>query len=433
MTYQESLDFLYQALPMFQRIGASAFKKDLSNTLKLCERLGNPQQALRCIHIAGTNGKGSTAHALASVLQTAGYKTGLYTSPHLKSFRERIKINGTEIPEAEVCRFVQLHRDFLEGLKPSFFEMTVAMAFDYFAREAVDYAVIETGMGGRLDSTNVVTPLLSLITNIGMDHVQFLGDSLDKIAGEKAGIIKEGVPVVIGQTQAETAPVFRQVAAQKKAILLFADERMTVLPKGMAAGQLPLRAVFEVREADGKTWELSMDLLGDYQARNLPAILLALDRLKGMGLRIWEEDIRTGLANIQANTGLKGRWQILHTHPRVICDTGHNIDGFRAILDQLASLTYRKLTLVLGMVADKDVDEILALLPRDASYVFCQADQPRSMPAHDLQQKALAQGLVGIVIADVNEALEFAKKNARPDDLIFVGGSTFVVAEINGL
>lgn len=433
MTYQESLDFLYQALPMFQRVGAPAFKKDLSNTLMLCDRLGNPQQALRSIHIAGTNGKGSTSHALASVLQTAGYKTGLYTSPHLKSFRERIKINGQEIPEAEVCRFVEAHRAFLEELKPSFFEMTVAMALDYFVREAVDYAVIETGMGGRFDSTNVVTPLLSVITNIGMDHMQFLGDSLEKIAGEKAGIIKQGVPVVIGQTQSETVAVFRQTAAQKNASIVFADQHMEVVPKGIVAGQLPLRAVFEIRPVGGKTWDLPMDLLGDYQARNLPAILLALDSLKSMGLRIREEAIRDGLANTQASTGLKGRWQILGKNPTIICDTGHNIDGFRVILDQLLNLSYRQLTLVLGMVRDKDVDEILALLPKDATHIFCQADQPRSLPADVLQQKALAYGLSGRVISDVNEALEFAKKNAVADDLIFVGGSTFVVAEINGL
>ncbi|WP_162339567.1 bifunctional folylpolyglutamate synthase/dihydrofolate synthase [Cyclobacterium salsum] len=434
MNYQKSLDFLYQALPMFQRVGAPAFKKDLTNTLQLCERLGNPLQAFKSIHIAGTNGKGSSAHALASVLQEAGYKTGLYTSPHLKSFRERIKINGQEIPETEVCHFVDEQREFLLTLKPSFFEMTVAMAFSYFAREKVDIAVIETGMGGKFDSTNVLLPLLCLITNIGLDHVQFLGDTLEKIAGEKAGIIKEGVPVIIGQTQESTTPVFQQAAREKDAPLFFADQCFEVLPKGWKqAADMETLARYEIREADGSTWEVSMDLLGDYQAKNLPGILLATSRLNEMGYNISSGQLLQGLAAIRDNTGLKGRWQILEKNPLVVCDTAHNADGIKLIIEQLNRLPHRNLYLVLGMVQDKDQGQVLALLPKGARYIFCQADQPRSLPAEALKEKAALHGLQGTCITDVNAAIAYAKKNAGIDDLIFVGGSTFVVAEIKEL
>lgn len=434
MTYQESLDFLFQALPMFQRVGAPAFKKDLTNTIKLCERLGNPHQAFKSIHIAGTNGKGSSAHALASVLQEAGYKTGLYTSPHLKSFRERIKINGREIPEKDVCTFVVEQQDFLLELKPSFFEMTVAMAFSYFARQNVDIAVIETGMGGKFDSTNVLMPLLSLITNIGLDHVQFLGDTLEKIAGEKAGIIKEGVPAVIGQTQESTTAVFQQAAREKKAPLFFANQHYEVLPKGWkeAAGT-EILAGYEIREAEGSNWDLGMDLLGDYQAKNLPGILLAVAKLNEMGFEISSGDLLRGLARIRDNTGLKGRWQILEKDPLVICDTGHNEDGIKLIMEQLKRLPHRNMCLVLGMVQDKDHNQILALLPKEARYIFCQADQPRSLSAEALKEKAALHGLRGISITDVNAAIAYAKKNTGADDLIFIGGSTFVVAEIKEL
>ncbi|MDN3690199.1 bifunctional folylpolyglutamate synthase/dihydrofolate synthase [Cyclobacterium jeungdonense] len=434
MTYQESLDFLYQALPMFQRVGAPAFKKDLTNTIKLCERLGNPQQTFKSIHIAGTNGKGSSAHALASILQEAGYKTGLYTSPHLKSFRERIKINGQEIPEEEVCAFVEEQRDFLLDLKPSFFEMTVAMAFSYFAREKVDIAVIETGMGGRFDSTNVLKPLLSLITNISLDHVQFLGDTLEKIASEKAGIIKEGVPVIIGQTQEVTTAVFQQAAREKKAPLFFADQSFKILPKGWKeTADTDTLSLYEITEIDGSNWEVGMDLLGNYQAKNLPGILLAVARLNEMGFKIASEDLVNGLARIRKNTGLKGRWQLLGKDPLIICDTGHNEDGIKLIIEQLNRLPHRDMYLVLGMVQDKDHGRILDLLPKKAQYIFCQADQPRSLPAEALKEKAALHGLRGISITDVNAAIAYAKKNARTDDLIFIGGSTFVVAEIKEL
>lgn len=431
MTYQETLDFLFQALPMFQRVGASAFKKDLTNTIKLCNHLGNPHQSFPSIHIAGTNGKGSTAHALASILQEAGYKTGLYTSPHLKSFRERIKIDGNEIPEKEVCDFIEENKAFLLELKPSFFEMTVAMAFSYFSRQKVDIAVIETGMGGRFDSTNVLAPMLCLITNIGLDHVQFLGDTLEKIAGEKAGIIKEGVPVIIGQTQDATTGVFKQVAREKKAPLFFASRYFEIQPKGCRqAADTETLSNFEIRKVDGSTLEVGMDLLGAYQAKNLPGILLAVERLNDMGFTISAGPLLRGLSRIRENTGLKGRWQVLNKHPLIICDTGHNEDGVKLIMKQLNRLPHRNMYLVLGMVQDKEHDPILALLPKNAHYIFCQADQPRSLPAEALKEKAAAHGLHGISIGDVNTAIAHAKKNAEVDDLIFIGGSTFVVAEI---
>ncbi|WP_439482291.1 bifunctional folylpolyglutamate synthase/dihydrofolate synthase [Cyclobacterium plantarum] len=434
MNYQESLDFLYHALPMFQRVGAPAFKKDLSNTLQLCERLGNPQNKFKSIHIAGTNGKGSSAHALAAVLQEAGYKTGLYTSPHLKSFRERIKVNGMEIPESQVIAFVQDHQFYLSALKPSFFEMTVALAFDYFSKEKVDVAVIETGMGGRFDSTNVILPILSLITNIGMDHMQFLGNTLDKIAFEKAGIIKAGIPVIIGETHHLTAPVFKKKAEENQSPICFADQSVKVTFDGLEQiADQDFKATYQVQPAFGKLRTITLDLLGKYQMKNLPGILKSLERLQEMGMDIRDEHIAEGLSKIKVNTGLKGRWQILGKKPLTICDTGHNTDGFKSILTQLNELSPEKLFLVLGMVEDKDHDQILALLPKDAVYIFCQADQPRSLPAEKLMEKAKSHGLRGTSIPDVNQALAFAREKAGSSDLIFIGGSTFVVAELNEL
>ena len=435
MNYQSSLDFLLQALPMFQRVGASAFKKDLSNTLKLCEHLGNPQTKFKSIHIAGTNGKGSTAHALASVLQEAGYKTGLYTSPHLKSFRERIKINGIEIPESEVINFVEANKLFLLALKPSFFEMTVALSFDYFARMGVDYAVIETGMGGRFDSTNIVHPILSIITNIGFDHEQFLGNSLDKIAFEKAGIIKENVPVVIGQTQPETTEVFQSKASENKAAITFADQSFQTKFNGYAKDASGKRRVaYEIVGFPLGLQKVQMDLMGTYQAKNLPGILSALCILNEIGLEINGNQVFEGLANIVKNTGLKGRWQILQDKPLTICDTGHNMDGIQEIVGQLMSLKKaHTLYMVLGMVKDKDHAKVLEKLPKEAIYIFCEADQPRSMPAAALKNLADGFGLYGTVVTEVNAALADAKKRAGAEDLIFIGGSTFVVAEINEL
>jgi dihydrofolate synthase / folylpolyglutamate synthase len=429
MNYQETLEYLFNALPMFQRVGASAFKKDLSNTLALCRHLGNPERKFKSIHVAGTNGKGSTSHTLAAILQSAGYKTGLYTSPHLKSFTERIRIDGKEITEQAVIDFVGANKLFLDELKPSFFEMTVGLAFWYFAQEQVDIAIIEVGMGGRLDSTNVIVPELSLITNIGWDHMQFLGDSLPLIAGEKAGIIKSGVPVVLSQTQKETKSVFLNQALEKRSPILFADRKITVEKLPAEISGLAQYAISK----DGETYILEYGLLGDYQKYNLPGILESVFQLREKGWEIQEEALRKGLREVTKLTGLKGRWQILGEHPKVIADTGHNEPGVREILKQLEKYSFDQLWIVLGMVQDKDVSKILALFPKHARYVFCQADLPRAMPAQVLAEKAAEFDLSGDVIPNVNEALQFARKNAEINDLIFIGGSTFVVAEIGDL
>ena len=430
MDYRETLDYLYNSLPMFQRVGASAFKKDLSNTIALCAHLGNPEKKFKSIHIAGTNGKGSTSHTLAAILQAAGYKTGLYTSPHLKSFTERIRINGQEITEAAVVQFVAEHKMFLDELKPSFFEMTVGMAFWYFEQQKVDIAVIEVGMGGRLDSTNVIAPELCVITNIGYDHMQFLGETLPEIAGEKAGIIKPDVPVVISQSQEETTPVFLAKAAEMEAPIVFADQIWKVDKRQNYENAGVAR--FEV-EYKGNTQELDFGLLGDYQRYNLPGILEAVVQMKSQGWKISDQSLKTGLAQVTQLTGLKGRWQILGEKPTIIADTGHNEPGIRQILAQLETYSFVQLWMVIGMVQDKDVSKILALLPKDAHYVFCQADLPRALAANLLAEKAAVYGLQGEIIPNVNEALNFARKNAESDDLIFVGGSTFVVAEIDDL
>ncbi|SHO60360.1 bifunctional folylpolyglutamate synthase/dihydrofolate synthase [Algoriphagus zhangzhouensis] len=428
MTYQETLDYLFNALPMFQRVGASALKKDLSNTIALCNHLGNPEKKFKSVHVAGTNGKGSSSHSIASVLQAAGFKTGLYTSPHLKSFTERIRINGLEIPEDAVVEFVEENKSFLEELKPSFFEMTVGMAFWYFAKEQVDIAVVEVGMGGRLDSTNVLMPEVSLITNIGMDHVQFLGDTLAAIAGEKAGIIKKNIPVVISKTQEETTPVFVQVSKEQDAPITFADQKWKVEKVEENEG----KALYDVISSDVKQ-ELGFDLLGNYQKFNLPGILETLVQLKAKGWDISSDAIKAGLTNVTKSTGLKGRWQVLSKGPLTICDTGHNEAGIQEILNQLESYSYDQLWMVLGMVQDKDISKILQLLPKTASYIFCQAKLPRAMKAEELLEKAKLNGLEGTFVPDVNEALNFARKKAGANDLIFVGGSTFVVAEIEEL
>lgn len=432
MTYQETLDYLFNFLPMFQRVGASAYKSDLSNTLALCSHLGNPEQKFKSIHVAGTNGKGSTSHTLAAILQAAGYKTGLYTSPHLKSFTERIRIDGQEIAEEAVVQFVEENKEFLDELKPSFFEMTVGMAFWYFAQQEVDIAIIEVGMGGRLDSTNVIVPELSIITNIGYDHMQFLGNTLSEIAGEKAGIIKSEVPVVISQTQAEISPVFLEKARQMNAPIVFAGESYVLKKlRDKRVGDRVL-AEFEV-DGKGKSGILEFALLGNYQKYNLTGILEAIDQLRNQGWILSEEALKNGLAEVSSLTGLKGRWQILGEKPLVIADTGHNEPGIREILAQLETYTYATLWLVIGMVQDKDISKILGLLPKDANYIFCNAQIPRAMPADQLSEQAFTFGLKGQIIPNVNDALNFARKNAGSDDLIFVGGSTFVVAEIEEL
>ncbi len=433
MTYAETLDYLFNALPMFQRVGASAYKADLTNTISLCEHLGNPQETFKTIHVAGTNGKGSTSHALASVFQAAGYKTGLYTSPHLKSFTERIRIDGKEITEEDVVEFVANNRAFLDELQPSFFEMTVGMAFWYFAKESVDIAVIEVGMGGRLDSTNVIHPELCVITTIGYDHTQFLGNTLPLIAGEKAGIIKQGVPVVISQTQKETQAVFSEQAAAKQAAIVFADQvwEVTKLPESENPNIQQL-ANFKVRSSDGE-FNLKFGLNGDYQRFNLPGILEAVKLLRNQGWNLSDTALQVGLESISEQTGLKGRWQLLQVNPIILADTGHNEAGIGEVVNQLKKYSYSKLWMVIGMVNDKDISKVLDLLPKEANYIFCQASIPRAMDAHELARKGNEKGLIGQVIPTVSEALEFTRKNASPDDLIFVGGSTFVVAEIENL
>ena len=430
MTYQETLDYLFNALPMFQRIGKSAYKANLDNTLALCFRLGNPQHAFKSIHVAGTNGKGSTSHALASILQEAGYKVGLYTSPHLKSFTERIKINGKEIEEGAVVDFVKTHQHFLEEIKPSFFEMTVAMAFDHFAAQKVDYAVIEVGLGGRLDSTNVITPMLSLITNIGYDHMQFLGNTLPSIAREKAGIIKPGVPVVVSETHPETNAVFEEVAIALQAPLYFADQiRFVMQVEGKPEDTF---SEYIINGVEGNI-NYCMDLRGNYQKKNLGGILMAVELLTDKVPGLTREVIKRGLGHIVRNTGLKGRWQKLGEKPLVYCDTGHNAEGIKMIVDQLKSIPHRRLFMILGMSNDKDVSPVLSLLPQAASYIFCEAKLPRAMSAEALQAQAALHGLEGRVIADVNKALDQVLEEARKDDLVFVGGSTFVVAELDNL
>ena len=425
MNYQETLDYLFNALPMFQRIGAAAYKTDLKNTIALCEELGNPHQKFKSIHIAGTNGKGSTSHSLAAVLQSAGYKVGLYTSPHLKSFRERIKVNGQEITEDAVVNFVHKHKDFMETLHPSFFEMTVGMAFSYFAAEEVDIAVVEVGMGGRLDSTNILSPVLSIITNIGMDHTQFLGDTLGKIAGEKGGIIKPFTPVVISQRNLETDEVFTKIAQEKNAEISFAEDKYHIEYQGIKNNSLCEYLV------NGET--ISMDLAGKYQEKNLAGVLGAVDKLRDIGVNISDSAVISGLTHVTQLTGLKGRWQKLNDRPIAYCDTGHNKDGIAYILSQIKLFSYENLFIVLGMVQDKDVDGILKLFPHDASYIFCQPSIPRALPAKDLAGKASSLGIKGIVVPEVNEAYRMALKKAGEKDFIFVGGSTFVVADLENI
>ncbi|MCO6500391.1 MAG: bifunctional folylpolyglutamate synthase/dihydrofolate synthase [Vicingus serpentipes] len=403
-SYQETLDYLFTQLPMYQRVGQAAYKADLSNTLLLCELLNHPERKFKSVHVAGTNGKGSTSHMLASILQEAGYKVGLYTSPHLKDFRERIKINGEMIAQEQVVDFVEQYRNEFEKINLSFFEWTVGLAFTYFEQQKVDIAIIETGLGGRLDSTNVIEPEVAVITNIGMDHVQFLGNTLSAIAKEKAGIIKKNVPIVIGESQEEAEDIFREKAKEENAPIYFADKEIDVLMK--------------------------TDLQGSYQRKNTKTVLTAIHRLQEKGWEISEENIKQGLLSVVKNTGLLGRWQTLQEKPLVICDTGHNEAGIKEIVNQLKSISYKNLHIVFGVVNDKSIDGVLNLLPSSARYYFCQANIPRSLDVKDLYQQASQKGLKGNLYSSVQEALVAAKNTALMDDLIFVGGSTFVVAEV---
>ena len=399
MNYKDTLNYLFSQLPMYQRTGVAAYKKDIGNIIKACDFLNNPQEKFKSIHIAGTNGKGSTAHLLSSVLQEAGYKTGLYTSPHLVDFRERIKINGKKISEKNVIDFVNINKENFETINMSFFEYTVAMAFYEFEKEKVDIAIIETGLGGRLDSTNIINPLLSIITNIGYDHMNLLGDSLEEIAFEKAGIIKENTPVLIGKKQQEIDHVFKKQANKKNASLTYAKRF-----DNQFSEEIP-----------------------DYQKENINTVISAIDVLNW---NISNEEINSGIKNVKINTGLRGRWEVLSTKPKIVCDTGHNIDGINQVINHLEKIKYGKLHFVFGTVNDKKLDSILNILPKDGIYYFCKAKIDRALDANKLKSLCESKNIFGESYSSVTSALNAAKKNSENEDLILIGGSTFVVAEV---
>ncbi len=430
MTYTEAVSYLYDHLPMYQRVGAKAIKKGLDNIILLCERLGNPHHQFKSIHVAGTNGKGSSSHMIAAVLQSEGYKTGLYTSPHLKELTERIRVNGSEVPCIIVADWVTQHQNLIEEIQPSFFELTVALAFDYFSQQKVDIAVIEVGLGGRLDSTNIIQPIASLITTIGYDHQDMLGETLPEIALEKAGIIKRDTPVVISYTQREVEHVFMQQAKMNQSSIVFADQLLELKSPRVEGSYLTI----DVLE-NGISWlpALKSGLIAYYQLKNIPGVLAITKELNRQGISVSDQSIRKGIQDVIMLTGLKGRWQMIHENPTVICDTGHNEDGIREVMKQLSYMSYRKLIFILGFVKDKKVEKILSFFPSQATYFFCQAHIPRAMEAKKVQHIAESLGIQGRIILDVNEAIAEAKREAHPDDLIVVGGSTFVVAEVNHL
>lgn len=423
MDYKETLEWLFAQLPMYQREGEAAYKANLDNTLLLDEYFGHPHRQFRTIHIAGTNGKGSVSHMLASILQEAGYKTGLYTSPHLKDFRERIKINGEMINEEYVIDFVRDHKELFAGVRPSFFEMTVAMAFKYFADRQVDIAVIEVGLGGRLDSTNIITPLASVITNISFDHMALLGNTLEKIAGEKAGVIKADIPVVIGTRDKEYDFVFEKKATETGAPIEFAGDNWDIQ-------QHEDGSYTTTRHSAWHLDHLVCELKGIYQQKNIPVVLETIPVLRNSGLQITDEHIRRGIAAVVTNTGLFGRWQTLAEHPLTVCDTGHNPDGIAEITRQLKTCHYKRLHFIIGMVNDKDAESVLHILPDHATYYFCKASIPRAMNEEILADKAKAAGLKGNHYPTVADAYAAARKAAVPEDMIYIGGSTFVVAEV---
>lgn len=423
MNYQETLTYLYNSAPLFQQVGSAAYKEGLENTYALDAYFGHPHRSFRTIHVAGTNGKGSCSHTLAAILQSAGYRVGLYTSPHLADFRERIRVNGTPVPESFVIDFVEKHSSFFEPLHPSFFELTTAMAFHYFALQQVDVAVIEVGLGGRLDCTNIIQPDLCVITNISFDHTQFLGNTLAKIAGEKAGIIKPHTPVVIGETTPETKPVFKAKAEQEEAPIVFAEEEHLLLDaRHDESGQ------YIYQTADYA--DLKGELGGLCQEKNTNTLLSAIRQLKQAGYRFGEADVRNGFARVCELTGLQGRWQRLASRPAVVCDTGHNVGGIQYIVKQLSFQHYRRLHIVIGMVNDKDIRGVLALLPTDATYYFTQASVKRALPAEEMQRQASAFGLQGNAYPNVKTALEAALAQADAEDFVFVGGSSFIVADL---
>ncbi len=424
MNYKETIQYLYDCVPMFQNVGAQGYKEGLANTLALDEHLGHPHRSYRTIHVAGTNGKGSCSHTIAAILQSAGYKVGLYTSPHLVDFRERIRVNGQMISEDYVVRFVAEQRPFFEPLQPSFFEVTTAMAFKYFEEQRVDIAVVEVGLGGRLDCTNIITPILSVITNISFDHTQFLGHTLAAIAAEKAGIIKAGVPVIIGETNAETKPVFLAKAEEVNAPIVFAEDNSEILSFEQDFAHATL--LYTTRTMS----ELRGELCGYCQEKNTNTVLHALAALRQAGLRFEEPDVRRGFAQVCELTGLMGRWQRLSTSPTVICDTGHNEGGFAYIVRQLEAQPCHTMRIVFGMVSDKDVTTILAMLPKNAVYYFTQASVKRALSADDMRQKAALCGLSGHSYPAVSEAYNAALSDAEADDFVYVGGSSYVVADL---
>src|SRR6185437_15648997 len=428
MNYAETVDYLLTKLPMYSRIGAAAYRHDLDNTWRLSEFAGNPERRFKSVHIAGTNGKGSTSHMLAAIFQQAGYKTGLYTSPHLKDYRERIRIDGNFISEAFITDFVRRIGPLSETLDPSFFEISVVMAFDYFAHEQVDIAIIEVGLGGRLDSTNIITPELSVITNIGYDHTSLLGNTLAAIAFEKAGIIKPGVPVVIGEFHPETAPIFEQRAHEEQAPIFWADKQHYVSDWRYQRHTL-IAEISQSPLANDKQY-YTLDLAGVYQTRNLLTVLAAVHQLAARGWVLEHRHIDRALRQVKRLTGLHGRWEIIHENPDIILDVAHNIDGIRELVKQIELTDHEELYIVLGMVKDKDIDAVLSLLPRQATYFFTKAQIPRALPENELAAKATAAGLQGHAYQTVSDALTAAKSHARPKDLILVCGSVFVVAEV---
>ncbi len=427
--YEEVINYLYDHLPYYQRSGQTAYKESLDNTIALDLMFNHPHKNFKSVHVAGTNGKGSVSHMLASILTESGYKTGLYTSPHLKDFRERIRINGVMIEKEFVVEFVEryLQLNINQGLDPSFFELTVLMAFDYFSSCEADIAIIEVGLGGRLDSTNIIKPELSVITNISYDHTFFLGDTLGKIALEKAGIIKSQIPVVIGETHPQTSIIFNGIANELSAPLGFADQNYSV---GTGLFSLEGEQVFTVRKGGEVVYsDLKVDLLGNYQSKNICTVLMAVEQLRKQGWKIPEKALRRGLSQVCQNTGLMGRWQIIGANPRIVCDTGHNEGGMREVVSQISKTPFKKLHFIIGMVNDKDIAGVLNLLPRDAIYYFTKASIPRALDEKQLLKMAAFFKLEGSSYPTVADALEAARKNATAEDLIFVGGSTFVVAE----
>lgn len=426
MTYRQTLDFLFSQLPAYHRIGKAAYKNNLDNSLAFDEYLGYPHNEFLTVHVAGTNGKGSVSHMIASVLHECGYKTGLYTSPHLKDFRERIRIDGKMISEEEVTDFVEHHRSFIEKICPSFFEMTVAMAFDFFRRSKVDIAVIEVGLGGRLDSTNIITPVVSVITNIGHDHMDLLGDTLEKVASEKAGIIKESIPVVISETQLDTRDVFFSKAKEKGSPVLFADKDYTcALGEQDSSGS---REYILTNLSDGSVIRGKTVLGGDYQSKNIPAVY-ATCQLLSRKFDITVNKITEGIEKVIMNTGFAGRWQVIGHNPLIICDTGHNKEGLEYIVNQLSKISKTRLHMVIGFVNDKDLTKVLPLLPKDAIYYFTRASVARALDETTLMEKAADYGLEGESYPDVKTAMKAAVEAASPTDMIFAGGSTFIVAD----